>query len=287
MLFGAWNLGRYIYDFRITKQHSDEMRRIYREAVPLTKSVELPHVDISDAADIIVINPGTAADDETSGWYASMLDLGVKMPLVSTSRFEKIRRMNDDIVGWLKIDGMVDEAIVQRDNEYYLKRDYRGYHNVNGALFLDETCSIAQSPTAHIIYGHNMKTGAMFGDLQEYRKPASYQNNPFIQFDTLYADGAYVIFAVSEVSVLEGAYRYVDFYRLPNCGPIEKERILDRINKNSLYISPIDAQAEDDILILVTCLGDDSERFIVAARKIREGESRASLQSKMAYITVR
>ena len=31
---------------------------------------------------------------------------------------------------------MLDEAVVQRDNSYYLNRDYRGYHNANGAIFL-------------------------------------------------------------------------------------------------------------------------------------------------------
>ena len=61
-------------------------------------------------------------------------------------RFERIRRQNQDIIGWLTIDDLLDMAVVQRDNTYYLNRDYQGYHNVNGAVFLEESCDLRTRP---------------------------------------------------------------------------------------------------------------------------------------------
>lgn len=287
LLISVVMLAGYLKDYVNVKQQSDQLRSAYYEAASPPPAIDLPQVDIADVSDILVLGQETQPEHMTGGWYASAAALGIREPVPISQRFEKIRRMNKDIVGWLQISGMVDEAVVQRDNTYYLRRDYRGYHNTNGALFLDEMCSLSQSPATNIVYGHNMKTGAMFGDLHEYKKAARYQGNPFIQFDTLHADGVYVIFAVSDISVLEGAYRHADFYRLPNCGPVEREHILERIRKNSLFISPIDVLAEDDLLILVTCIGDDDQRFIVAARKMREGEKKADLQAKLQSITVR
>lgn len=62
--------------------------------------------------------------------------------------------------------------MVQRDNTYYLNRDYLGYHNDNGAIFLDMGCDLTGNPKALILYGHNMKTGAMFGNLRNMRPTA-------------------------------------------------------------------------------------------------------------------
>ena len=85
---------------------------------------------------------------------------------IINARFQKLRRQNEDIIGWLSAGELLSEAVVQRDNEYYLRRDYRGYHNNNGAIFLDEDCGLATRPHTLILYGHNMKTGAMFGGLR-------------------------------------------------------------------------------------------------------------------------
>lgn len=55
--------------------------------------------------------------------------------------------------------------MAQRDDIYYLDHDVMGTSNVNGTLFLDAAISLKTRPYAYIIYGHNMKSGAMFGSL--------------------------------------------------------------------------------------------------------------------------
>lgn len=200
------------------------------------------------------------------------------------TRFAKLRRRNKDIIGWLKIDGMLDEAVVQRDNSYYLRRDYLGYHNVNGALFLDKNCDLSTRPYTLIVYGHNMKTGAMFGNLRDYEKISYYKDNPFILFDSMHEDGQYVIFAASRISVLQGAYKYVDIVGMSSCTIMERENAIKKIIQRSIFTSSIDVQPEDQILLLVTCTGDDDERLVVAARRARTTEDESTLAELVDFV---
>lgn len=196
-----------------------------------------------------------------------------------SSRFQKIQRQNEDIIGWLTIPDLMDQAVVQRDNSYYLRRDYRGYHNTNGAIFLDESCNLQTRPYTLILYGHNMKTGAMFGCLRNYESLYFYQQNPFINFDTAYEDGKYVIFSVATVSIEQYDRQFVHLAKLNSDWASWRQEELDALRKLSIFSSRIDVQPEDQLLLLVTCVEDDSQRRIVAARRIREGESAYELQS--------
>ena len=99
---------------------------------------------------------------------------------------KKLQRQNRDVIGWLTLPDSLGQAVVQRGNEYYLKRDYLGYHNANGALFLEESISLKTRPDTYIIFGHNMKTGEMFGALRLYEDAGYYRKNAIIDFDVLY-----------------------------------------------------------------------------------------------------
>lgn len=196
---------------------------------------------------------------------------------IINARFQKLRRQNEDIIGWLSAGELLSEAVVQRDNEYYLRRDYRGYHNNNGAIFLDEDCSLATRPHTLILYGHNMKTGAMFGGLRNYENITYYRNSPFISFDTIYEEGRYVVFSVAEISLDRKSPRYSGFYRLPYCTILERESIIRELCKLSIHTCPIDVQPDDQLLLLVTCASDNTDRRIVAARRVRDGETENAL----------
>ena len=42
-----------------------------------------------------------------------------------SARFRPLREKNKDVIGWLQIGKMVDEAVVQRDNEYYMDHNVK------------------------------------------------------------------------------------------------------------------------------------------------------------------
>lgn len=195
-----------------------------------------------------------------------------------SSRFAKIRRQNSDIVGWLTLEDLIDEAVVQRDNEYYLNRDYRGYHNVNGAIFLEQTCDLSTRPYTLVLYGHNMKTGAMFGGLRNYEDFHYYKSNAFITFDTAYEEGRYVIFSVCTVSTRPADRHYLDFARLCSNQIDWRQEEIDALEQYSLYHTSLSVQPDDQLLLLVTCVDADTDRRVVAARRIRRDETEGMLQ---------
>ena len=189
---------------------------------------------------------------------------------------EEIARM---LARKMKDDKMLDEAVVQRDNVYYLDHDALGKQNVNGALFLDSGISLKTRPYTYIIYGHNMKSGAMFGNLRNYENRTFYHNDPFITFDMMYETGRYVIFAAGSVSVEERGRNYVDFYALRSANVPERQAAIEALIAASVHTYPIDVQVDDQLLVLVTCVEKDEYRRVVAARRIREGEDEATLKN--------
>lgn len=194
------------------------------------------------------------------------------------TRFQALRKENKDIIGWLTIGKMVDEAVVQRDNEYYMNHNVKKQDDVSGAIFLDALVSLDTRPYALILYGHNMKTGARFGSLRNFENQHFYHKYPFISFDTLYEEGKYVIFSVGLVSTDENDSHYLDFFALNSRRIDERQQAIDTLQSVSLYSNEIDIRPDDQILLLVTCVEKDTDRRIVAARRIRDGEEQKTLK---------
>lgn len=69
------------------------------------------------------------------------------------------------------------------DTKAYLKRNYKKEYDINGSLFLQADCKVSESRNL-IIYGHNMNSGAMFGNLDFYADETYYQEHPFAYLQT-------------------------------------------------------------------------------------------------------
>ena len=50
---------------------------------------------------------------------------------------------------------------------------------------------------------------------------------------------------------------------------------INRLNQGGATVLAVDE--EDQLLLLITCTGDDTERLVVAARRLRDGEREDSL----------
>lgn len=90
---------------------------------------------------------------------------------VILSRYSDLYKENSDLIGWLSIDGMeIDYPVMQcEDDEYYLHHDFYGNDSKYGCLYVRKEADI-NTGSNFIIYGHNMKDGSMFGDLDSYLK---------------------------------------------------------------------------------------------------------------------
>lgn len=276
-VFSVVNLGQYMVSYLSSRTTSEELQDIYHAPIETEEIIASPQPEQSASP----VPQASAAPLPTSLAKAVLdsIEYTSNSRLQISPRFKKLQETNNDIIGWVNIPGLLDEAVVQRNNTYYLNRDYKGYHNSNGALFLDENCYLKTRPYTFVIYGHNMKTGAMFGCLHKYDSLTYYKGNPWITFDTLYETGKYIIFSAGSMSIERGRKNYLDFSLLNSSTISYREKGLDTMQKLSVFSGYLDVQPDDQLLILVTCSGDDTERRFVAARRVREGED----ESKLLY----
>jgi len=94
--------------------------------------------------------------------------------------FAALRAVSSDAVAWLYCPGTVIDYPVMRakEYEYYLRRLPNGTYNVNGSLFIDYNCAPDFTDRLTVIYGHNMRSGQMFGSLKGYKGQAYYEKHP-------------------------------------------------------------------------------------------------------------
>ena len=83
-----------------------------------------------------------------------------------------------------------------------------------------------------------------------------------------------MIFAAGIVDVEnDSSDRFLDIFGILTRNIHERERAIETLKKVTPYDCGVDVQAEDQLLLLVTCTGNDTERRVVAARRIREEET--------------
>ena len=214
----------------------------------------------------------TPAAEEVKAAAADQNLLGpVEYPdgLQVNERIRKARKKSPYIMGWLKMDDL-DEPVAQKDNDFFLDHDAAGLHNINGAIFMDENTKLLTRPYTVFLYGHNMKSGAMFGNLRKYRKPKYCQAHRDLSFETLYEEGQYEIFAVTMIRVTPGLSGYLNLWDLDSADRAVRRETISQLRKNSQYYSTLKVGEEDQLLLLITCEGDDDQRLVVAAKRVEK-----------------
>lgn len=186
------------------------------------------------------------------------------------SKYKALREANEDLAGWLSIEGMnIDYPVMQKeDDEYYLNHDFHGEDSKYGCLYVRERADLAGG-TNFVIYGHNMKDGSMFGDLDLYADESFYKEHSTLSFDTLYEERTYEIIAAfySRVyNVDDDVFKYYQFYEADTQEDFED--FYTNIKELSLYDTGVEAAFGDTFLTLSTCAYHvEDGRFVVVARK--------------------
>lgn len=184
--------------------------------------------------------------------------------------YAQLVEQNPEMVGWISIDDtQINYPVVQKDNTYYLTHDFDQSTNANGSIFMDERCDIVTPTTNTIIYGHNMKSGMMFGGLKNYLQEGYLESHKYIHFNTIYETRTYEIVAVclSEVQYQdESSYRYYDFISAKT--DQEFQAFIQNVNELAVYGDGNGLTKEDKLLTLSTCNSytEDGRLFVVAKR---------------------
>lgn len=94
---------------------------------------------------------------------------------------DRLMRINPDYAGWLFIPGtpVSYPVVYPKNNGEYLNQTFDGQKNPCGCLFFEASC-VPLSSENTVIYGHNMKSGEMFGSLKKYRKEEFLRKNKVI-----------------------------------------------------------------------------------------------------------
>lgn len=186
--------------------------------------------------------------------------------------YKTLYNKNKNLIGWLKIDDTnIDYPVMQTsDNEYYLDHNINQEHDKNGTLFMDKDCDILRPSTNFIIYGHHMKSGQMFGNLNKYKSESYYKKHPVIHFDTIYEKGDYEVMYVFNSRIFyedEITFKYYQF--IDALSEQEFDSNMQEMAQLSLYDTGVAAQYGDQLLTLSTCdYGENDARFVVVAKRV-------------------
>ncbi len=186
--------------------------------------------------------------------------------------YQTLYNKNKRLIGWLKIDDTnIDYPVMQTtNNEYYLDHNFNQEYDKNGSLFLDKDCDVVHRNTNLIIYGHHMKSGRMFGNLNSYSSREYGEKHSRIQFDTIYEKGTYEVMYVFRSRIYnedEVVFKYYQFLNADSA--VEFDSYMQEMAALSLYDTGVTASYGDELLTLSTCDSSETDgRFVVVAKKV-------------------
>ena len=211
--------------------------------------------------------------DETTGYTVTLTGEENKDKPPILKKYETLYNKNKRLIGWLKIDDTnIDYPVMQTvNNEYYLDHNYNQEYDKNGSLFLDKDCDAAFPNTNMIIYGHHMKSGKMFGNLNYYSKESYFKEHPQIQFDTIYEEGLYDVMYVFRSRIYseeEVIFKYYQFFDVTSADEFYSN--MEEMANLSLYDTGVTANYGDKLITLSTCDSSEEDgRFVVVAKKVK------------------
>lgn len=184
---------------------------------------------------------------------------------------QKLKEINSDIVGWIKIDGTNINYPIMQNGDYYLRRNFYKQYSTYGTPFIASYCELNKSDNS-IVYGHHMNNHKMFADLECYKNESFYNNHKYIKLYTLEngktIENTYeVIVAFKTVAYSNKEFNYSSFYnantRLEYCDFISKCKELELYNTNKTAVYG------DKLLTLSTCeYSQKNGRMVIVAKKI-------------------
>lgn len=206
-------------------------------------------------------------------------------------KFIDLYAENDEIVGWITVGGgsrLISYPVMMNedDTEYYLYRNFYKEDSISGSVFCDNHVLPFTDANNLLIYGHNMASGEYFAKLTYYNPYSAHANDflehykkyPTLQFDTIWEEGTYKIFAGMFINVEEDdGYVYAYHRKRQFKSELEFMDFMGNIMDRSTFYTAVDVEYGDQIVSLSTCYyyptGNDVEsRFVLLARKVREGE---------------
>jgi sortase B len=184
----------------------------------------------------------------------------------------KLHEINSDCIGWIQIEGTnIDYPVMYHPEEenFYLRKNFYREYDMSGTPFISEICNPEDFDNL-ILYGHHMKNGTMFADVDKYKDSDFYKEHPIITYSTLHGDETYEIFACFAVPVYTGSdFQYYAFTKAESSE--EYQAFVETCKKLSYYDTGITAEYGDQLITLSTCeYTHKNGRMVIVGKLIRE-----------------
>lgn len=206
---------------------------------------------------------------------------------------KNLLKRNDEVVGWIKIPGFVNEdgdeyinfPVLQHvsdntkeGNEFYLTRDIDKQYYESGSIFADCLIPIDKNGQADniTIYGHHMRRlGTSFTHLAEYKEGVDFlKKYPVIEFNTIFdSKEKYIIIGcfVGAADESQDDIEIFDYWRYRNFDDDDYsfEGWIDNVRKQSWYSCDVNCTEDDDYITLSTCSNEVANmRWVIVAKKL-------------------
>ena len=152
-----------------------------------------------------------------------------------------------------------------QDNVFYLTNNIDKKKAAAGAIFLDSRCEPGFSGFNSIIYGHNMKSGAMFHDLIKFEAEDFWNAN---KSGWLFLPNTTYQLSYFACMIVEDADPYV--YGYLNAPRGDRGKFFDYIRRNALRYRDPGLEAGDSVLTLSTCSSEYAGARLVLIASMRE-----------------
>ena len=170
--------------------------------------------------------------------------------------YEALRAENGDMVGWLRIPGTrISYPVMQTPDspEYYLDKNFKKEYTANGSLFASSISDVDLPSDVVTVYGHRMKTGAMFGSLGDFLDPDYLMEHETVIFDTFTCRNEYKIYCLFSLAI--GVAGEFDYY---NYRDFATRDMFDTFLSQARAISNVENPANtpvygDKVILLSTC----------------------------------
>ena len=194
---------------------------------------------------------------------------------VVVGEYAELYKANNDIIGWVKIDGTkIDYPVMQTQNdpEFYLHRNFEKEYAASGTPFMDDSSDIFVPTSNFLLYGHNMKNGTMFHDLLKYDDKEFYEKHKTFKFDTIYkgGQGTYQVIAAGYTEIYPTNSNKFKYYKY--AGVKDKSSFYEYVNgvkALSVYDTGVSVEYGDQLVTLSTCAYHTEEgRFFVVGKRV-------------------
>jgi len=223
----------------------------------------------NDLAQIVQQNE-TSENEETHPTESTPTPEGEAIML---TEYAKLYEQNNDMVGWISIpDTKINYPVMQSVDEpnFYLKHGFDKGYTDYGCPYVGEICDVNKPSDNLIIYGHHMKNGSMFSDLEKFKSKGFWEEHKTFSFDTLTEKQTYEVVAIFKTVVYTGSDNEFRYYQFSDAEtPEQFDEYIQRVKEKALYDTGVSAEYGDKLITLSTCeYSNKNGRLVLVAKKV-------------------